>query len=75
MIALMRRRVLVLALILIVAPLSWSAVLVVYGAPLLELGWRYVEVIGKAQIAALLILSPIIAATKLYEWAQAKGFI
>jgi hypothetical protein len=44
------RRVLVLALIFAIAPVSWSVILVLYGLPLVEAGVIFVETMAKAQL-------------------------
>jgi hypothetical protein len=68
-------RVLALALVLVVAPISLAFVVVKYSALLVAFGLLMVEAVGKAQIFALLVLSPLIIADRLFVWARRKGWI
>jgi hypothetical protein len=68
-------RVLALALVLVVAPISLAFVVVKYSALLVAFGLLMVETVGKAQILALLILSPLILLDRLFVWARRKGWI
>lgn len=68
-------RVLVLALVLVVAPISLTFFIVLFAKPLVAFGMAFLAIMLKAQVTALLILAPIILAVRLYEWARGHGFI
>ena len=68
-------RVLVLALVLVAAPIGLAYFVVVFSAQLAEFGLFFIETMAKAQLTALLLLSPLILATKLFDWARRKGWI
>lgn len=72
----MRLRTLAIAtLILVVAPLSLTWLIGLFWKPLYAFASVFLLELFKMQVAVLLFLSPIIAATKLWEWAKRRGFI
>lgn len=68
-------RVLVIALVLVAAPVSLAYFVVLFSAQLAEFGLVFVETIGKAQLVALLWLSPLILLERLITWARRRGLI
>jgi hypothetical protein len=68
-------RALIIAAALVVAPVSYTVLLLWYSPTVLDFAWFALETLGKAQLVALLVISPIILATKLYEWAKRRGLI
>lgn len=69
------RRALLIATVLVVAPVSYTVLLSWYYPTVLDFGWFALESIAKAQLVALLVISPFILATKLYEWAKRRSLI
>ncbi len=50
-----------------VAPVSCTALLVIFAVPIFDFGWFLIETMAKIQLWARLIIPPIILATKAYE--------
>lgn len=68
-------RLLLLVAALVVAPISYSVILAWYAPPIIEFGKFFIGTIAEAELWALLVVSPIIVATKLYEWLKQRGVI
>lgn len=67
------RRALILAAALVVAPVSYTVLLIWLLVPAVDAAWFFLESLARAQMWALILVSPVIVATK--AWEYAKRFI
>lgn len=71
----MLRRALILAAILVIAPVSYTALLILAAGPVFDATWFWFESVAKAQVWSLILVSPAIVATKAWEFAKRRGLI